>query len=50
MPVVTDPKNKANMEEIKSKLNASDRMQAAKNYVIRESTETNSNKKIFLLR
>jgi len=34
VPVVTDPKNKANMEELRSKLNASDRMQAAKNYVI----------------
>lgn len=37
VPVVTDPKNKANMEELKSKLNASDRMQAAKNYVIQKA-------------
>ena len=37
MPVVTDPKNKANMEEVRSKLNASDRMQAAKNYVIQRA-------------
>jgi peptidyl-prolyl cis-trans isomerase SurA len=32
--VVTDPKNKANMEDLKSRLNGSDRMQAAKNNVI----------------
>jgi len=37
IPVVTDPKNKANMEEVRSKLNASDRMQAAKNYVIQRA-------------
>ena len=34
VPVVTDPTNKTNMDALKSKLNASDRMQAAKNYVI----------------
>jgi peptidyl-prolyl cis-trans isomerase SurA len=33
-PVVTDPKNKANMEELKSKVNESDRMQFARNLVI----------------
>jgi peptidyl-prolyl cis-trans isomerase SurA len=33
-PVATDPKNKAYMEELKGKLNASDRMQVAKNAVI----------------
>jgi len=37
VPVVTDPKNKANMEELRSKLNASDRMQAAKNSVIEKA-------------
>ena len=34
VPVVTDPKNKANMEDLKSRLNGSDRMQAAKNNLI----------------
>ena len=34
VPVVTDPKNKANMEDLKSRLNANDRMQTAKNSVI----------------
>jgi peptidyl-prolyl cis-trans isomerase SurA len=34
VPIVTDPKNKPNLEELKAKLNASDRMQAIKNAVI----------------
>jgi len=34
VPVVTDAKNKSNMEDLKAKLNASDRMQTAKNAVI----------------
>jgi len=37
VPVIADPKNKANMEELKSKLNSSDRMQAAKNGVIEKA-------------
>ena len=34
VPVVTDPKNKASMDELKSKLNANDRMRTAKSSVI----------------
>ena len=37
VPVIADPKNKANMEELKSNLNSSDRMQAAKNGVIEKA-------------
>jgi peptidyl-prolyl cis-trans isomerase SurA len=37
VPVISDPKNKSNMEDLKAKLNASDRMQAAKNAVIERS-------------
>ncbi len=37
VPVVSDPKNKSNMEDLKAKLNASDRMQAAKNAVIEKA-------------
>jgi peptidyl-prolyl cis-trans isomerase SurA len=37
VPVVSDPKNKPNMEDLKAKLNASDRMQTAKNAVIEKA-------------
>ena len=37
MPVVADPKNKASMDELRSKLNSSDRVQVSKNLMIEKA-------------
>jgi peptidyl-prolyl cis-trans isomerase SurA len=37
VPIITDSKNKANMDELKAKVNTSDRMQFAKNLVIEKA-------------
>jgi peptidyl-prolyl cis-trans isomerase SurA len=37
VPVVTDPKSKANMDELRSKLNSSDRVQVSKNLMIEKA-------------
>ncbi len=44
-PVVTDPKNKTNMDELRSKVNASDRMQSAKYKVIEKALKQMAIKK-----
>jgi peptidyl-prolyl cis-trans isomerase SurA len=45
VPVVSDPKNKTNMDDLRSKLNASDRMQVAKNLMIEKALKTVNIKK-----
>lgn len=40
VPIVTDPNNKSNMDELRSKLNTSDRMQVAKDMMIEKALKT----------
>lgn len=46
VPVVTDPNNKANMEDLKLKVNTSDRMQYAKNLMIEKALKQIDIKKL----